>query len=138
MKEELYKSKYVVFTYKEETDTFTLRHLPESEDMTDDEYKEFVLILIEYFEKYNPKYINDDDRERLYAVTPDIQQWALSKVVPAMNKIKLQKYVRILPDDFIGKLSSEQVDTLVKTKFSTVFENKFLDDYDAAIKWVNE
>ncbi len=138
MEKEIYKSKYSVFLFDEETEIFTFKYFSESEDMSDEDFKELIYAFVENLKKYKPKYVIDDDRERLYASIPEMQKWALQLAIPVLNEIKLKKFVRILPSDFISKLSGEQVEKLANTKFSAVFENRFIDDYDEAIRWINE
>jgi len=50
----------------------------------------------------------------------------------------LKKYVQILPKEFFGQLSAEQIVELANMAFSEIFENTFVEDFESAIKWINE
>ncbi len=138
MEKEVYKTKYVVCLFNEETEILSLKYFKETEYMTDEEFLEFTKDLIVCLYQYKPKFFIDDNSERLYASTPEMQAWGLNKVIPVLNEIGLKKYIKILPQDFIGKLSADQIRKMANTKFSTFFETNSTDDYDEAIRWIKE
>ena len=135
---EVYRSKYAVATYDEQSELYTLKYLPETANMMDDEWKELMLKLLGVTEKYKPKFILDDNTNRLYAYPPEMQAWTLELFIDSWNKNGLKKYVQILPKEFFGQLSAEQIVELANMTFSEIFKNTFVEDYDSAIKWINE
>jgi len=137
MEKEVFRSKYAIATYDDKLGLYTLKYLPETENMTNQEWKDLMTSLLEITEKYKPKYILDDNTDRLYSYPPEIQSWTLELFIQSWNKNGLKKYVQILPKDFIGHLSGEQIVELANFKFSEIFENKFVEDYDSAINWLN-
>jgi len=138
MENEVFRSKYVVIQYDHETSIYTSTYMAETENMTDKEWRELLLQLVNVLEKYKPKYILDDNRERRYAYSPDMQAWTLELLVDNWNKKGLEKYVQILPKEIISHITAGQIDELANTKFSLHFENKFVTDYESAINWINE
>jgi len=74
---EVYRSKYAVATYDEQSELYTLKYLPETANMMDEEWKELMLKLLDVTEKYKPKFILDDNTSRLYAYPPEMQAWTL-------------------------------------------------------------
>ena len=136
MEKEVFNSKYAIVKYDEQFKLYTIKYLPETEHMSDKEWKALMYSFQEIWHKYETKYMISDDRERKYGYAPEMQTWTLQLVVPDWAKIGLKKYVQILPADFISSLSSEQIDELGNTKFSLSFENKFVADYESAIEWL--
>lgn len=138
MEKEIFESKFVRIFFDQETKIYTSKYLPETENMTDKEWQALMVELVKVVEKYKPRYILDDNRDKRYDYPPDIQEWTLKLFVNSWNKIGLEKYVQILPRHIIGQISSEQIQELSNTKFSTQFKNKFVADYESAIFWINE
>jgi len=136
MDNEIFKSKFAIITYNEETEFLTIAYLSETEDMIDDEFKELIMKLNEVSELYKPKFILSDNRKRLYAYEPDIQFWTVKKLVPTWTKYGLKKYAQVLSDDIIGKLSSIQILELANKEFPYFLENKIFEDFDSAIEWL--
>ena len=58
--------------------------------------------------------------------------------VNSWNKIGLEKYVQILPNHIIGRITSEQIQELKDTEFSAQFKNMMVVDYKSAKSWINE
>ncbi len=137
MEKIVFKSKYAIAKYDNEKELYTLTYLPETENMRDEEWKQLMKDLLVITETYKPKFILDDNSERLYAYPPEIQAWTLGLFIESWNKNGLTKYVQILPKDFIGELSAEQIVELANMTFSDIFENTFVETYDEAVRWLN-
>ncbi len=137
MEKEVFRSKYATVNYDEDKKLYIIKYLPETENMSNQEWQELMHSFKALWNEYKTLYMISDDRERKYGYDPEMQDWTLKLVVPEWNKIGLKKYVQILPSDFISNLSSEQIDELGNTKFSLYFENKFVGDYKSAINWLN-
>lgn len=138
MEQIIFESKFATVHYDNEKKLYVIRYLPETENMSNQEWMELMHRFKELWNKYETLYMISDDRERKYGYDPEIQEWTLQLVIPEWHKIGLKKYVQILPNDFISNLSSEQIDELGNTKFSPHFENKFVENYDSAVEWINK
>ena len=138
MEKEVFRSKYAIANYDGQFELYTLIFQHETEKMTDKEWKELMLSLLEITETYKPKYIIDDNSERMYAYPPDMQAWTLEVFINNWNKNGLKKYVQILPTDIINQISAEQILELGNTEFSPKFKNKFVANFDEALKWIRE
>lgn len=136
MEEIVHKSEFAIAKYDEAKELYTLTYLPKTTDMRDEDWKDLMKQLAGVTDKYKPKYILDDNSNRLYAYPPEMQEWTLNLFLPIWNKNGLKKYVSILPRDFIGELSAEQIHELANFKFSDIFENTFVGSYDEAVKWL--
>ena len=138
MEKEILKSKFVKILFDEETKIYTSIYLPETENMTDQYWKTLMMNIFKVIEKYKPRFILDDNRNRKYDYPPDIQTWTLELFVESWNRIGLEKYVQILPTHIIGQLTAEQIHELNSAKFSSQFKNKMVADFESALSWINE
>lgn len=138
MEKVVHDSQYAIATFDEEKELYTLEYLPETENMSDEDWKQLMRNLLIVTNKYKPKYIIDNNRSRLYGYPPEMQAWTLELFIPSWNENGLKKYVQILPEDFIAHLSGEQIVELANFKFSEIFENKFVEDMESALEWIKE
>jgi len=137
MEKTVHQSEYAIAKYDAEKELYTLTYLPETANMRDADWKDLMSKLLVVTENLKPKFILDDNRERLYAYPPEIQDWTLKLFIDVWNRNGLKKYVQIVPKDFIGELSAEQIVELGNLKFSDIFENTFVQSYEEALAWLS-
>ena len=106
--------------------------------MTDKEWQEQMSELKILIETYKPGYIIEDNRDRLYSYSPEMQAWTLNIFVESWNKLGLKKYAQIVPTEIIGKLTSEQIEGIALNDFNMQYEHMLFNDYQSAYNWVNE
>lgn len=135
---EVYNSKYAIALYDEQSGIYTTKYLSETENMRDDDWKQLMHELLNVNEKLKPKFVIDDNTQRLYSYPPDIQAWTLALYVECWNRNGLRKYVQILPDNIIGQITAEQIVELANAEFHPLFENKYVKTFAEAIDWINE
>lgn len=138
MAEVILKTKYVEVSYDDESKIYESTYLPETKDMTDKEWQEQMLILKRLIEKYEPDYIIDDNTSRLYSYSPQMQIWTLKLFVDSWNKIGLKKYAQIMPEEIVGKLTSEQIEDFAVADFKMQYQHRLVNDYHSATEWINE
>jgi len=136
MKEVIHKTKFVQVSFDAETKIYESEFLAETIDMTDQEWREQMLELKSLIETYKPAYIIDDNRNRLYSYSPDMQLWTLKQFVDSWNKIGLKKYAQIMPKEIIGKLTSEQIQEFAIQNFKMHYQHKFFENCESAYDWV--
>jgi hypothetical protein len=105
----VFKSKYAVVTFNEQTQLLVCTYLAKTENMLNYEWKELMLSILSVQEECKPKFIIDDKRDRLYAYEPEVQAWTLELFIKCWNRIKLKKYVQIIPKNIIGQIATEQI-----------------------------
>jgi hypothetical protein len=137
MEKIVHQSKFAIAKFDEEKKLYTLTYLPETVNMRDGEWKSLMEELLVVTVNLKPKYILDDNRDRLYAYSPEIQEWTLKLFLETWIKNGLKKYVQVLPKDFISELSAQQIVEMGNIKFSDVLENTFVADYEDAVKWLD-
>lgn len=138
MVNELYKSAYIQIHFNPDTKVYTSTYLPETENMSDKEWKTLMLKIVDIIVECNPRFIIDDNRERRYDYPPDVQAWTLELFVKRWNKIKIEKYVQVVPRHIIGQITSEQMKELSDTTFFPEYKTKIVDDYEEALRWIHE
>ena len=138
MEKEIFNSKYFKALYDEDTKIYTSIYLPETENMTDKEWQVLMMDLKKIIETYKPDYIIDDNRNRLYSYSPDIQEWTLNLFINSWNSFGLKKYVQIKPKGIIEKLTTRQIEELAVTNFNMSYPHRIVEDYESAIKWIKE
>jgi hypothetical protein len=136
MQKEILNSKYIVATYDDESKIWTSVYSEETKNMTNKEWHELMLKLKKIIEKHKPSYIIDDNRKRLFAYPPDIQNWTLKLFVKSWNKMGLLKYVQIIPEDIVGQISADQIDEQASEEFKLKFEHYLVREYDEAINYI--
>ena len=137
MEKVVHQSKFAIAKFDDEKALYTLTYLPETVNITNQEWKDLMTELLVVTDTLKPKYILDDNRDRLYAYPPEIQDWTLKLFINTWQKNGLIKYVQVLPTDFINELSAEQIVELANLKFSEVFDNTFVKTFEEAVKWLD-
>ena len=137
MEKVVFKSKYVISKYNAKTEIITSTYLPETSNMLDNEWKALMKELLEVVKKYKPRCIIDDNINRKYAYSHNIQLWTLKLITQEWSKNGVKKYVQITPKNIINKLSGEQILELAKIEFSNTIKNKIVENYNEAILWIN-
>lgn len=132
----VHQSKYAIATFEEERRLYTLKYLSHTKFMDDNDWKMLMTELKKITDKYKPVYILDDNTDRLYAYSPEIQEWTLKLFVEGWYNNGLKKYVQILPKEFISGLSAEQIVELANNSFTDIFENTFVTDEPKALQWL--
>ena len=107
-------SKYLSIHFDPDLNLLTQIWYPESEDMSDDDYKTLHLAWVEKLirDKYDINYIYLDNRENLFTMSPELQEWQAENIVkkalahvPNPDSIK---QAMLMSDDFMTSLSIEQ------------------------------
>ena len=138
MKTQVYASPYLIAFFDTETKIYSSEYLPATETMTDQQWKELMQEVVNIIEKCKPDNIIDDNRERHYAYSPDMQKWTLSLFTDSWNKIGLKKYAQITPREILGKLTTHQIEELASNEFHMNYKVKIVDDFESALSWIIE
>ena len=138
MENMVFTSPFLKAFFDQESKIYTSVYLPETRNMTDMEWQELMKEIVGVIEKYKPDYIIDDNRERLYDYSPDMQKWTLELFIESWNKIGLRKYAQIIPKDILGKLTTHQIEELATNEFLMNYKVKIVDDLESAFSWIQK
>ena len=138
MEKQILSTKYITVIFDDETKICASKYLPETRNMTDKEWQEQMQESKTLIETHKPAYIIDDNRERFYGYSPDMQVWTLSLFVDSWNNIGLKKYALISPKEIVGKLTTYQIEEFAVNDFQMHFQYRIVDDFESALHWINE
>ncbi|OQX98494.1 MAG: hypothetical protein B6I24_05240 [Bacteroidetes bacterium 4572_128] len=132
---EIYCDNYVNYIYKEEDSLVEEYWYAESENMSEEELRDIMLILVNFFYEKKPKLFFSDMRNFLFVIHPDLQVW-IDEVVSSVANKSMTKIARTMSSDFISQISLEQF--FEEKHYSRIIKNKFFDNKKDAIDWLLE
>jgi len=138
MEKEILTTKYITVTFDDETKIYASKYLAATRNMADEEWQNQMLELKSLIETIKPAFIIDDNRERFYGYSPDMQIWTLTLFVDSWNNIGLKKYAQISPREIVGKLTTQQIEEFAVNDFKMCYQYKLVDDFESALGWINE
>ena len=114
---------FIRVLFDDEAKLYTSIFLPTTNLMTDSEWKMQMLELRDLIEHLKPLYIIDDNTNRKYGYSPEMQKWSLNLFVESWNEIGLKKYAQILPTEILGKLTAMQIEELALQEFEMKYKH---------------
>jgi len=134
MRKEVFRNAFVHFDFDEQSKVFFAVYLPETEKLNEELFKNLIYEQLKYVSHYQPTYYLDNALELNFAISPELQSWAIGLVVPKWLGVGVRKYAQIVPKDFIVNLSMEQiVDEGLERGIP--IETKFFDNEQDALVW---
>ena len=130
---EIYRNKFVVFTYEKENSLITFIWTVETETMTDDEYKDVLIAGVGLLDKYPTKFLLSSQKNKKYVVHPKIQEWVGKEALPKIFEKGIVKYAIVESENVVIQLATEQTVEEDETKEYGVL---FFDDEAKARKWL--
>ena len=130
----MYRSKYITVDYFQEDNLIETFWLPETEKMTEDEYKQEMLNWLDACLKCKPTKNIPNISDMRFVVSPEMQEWTNENILISLLDMGL-KWVAIVFDnpDFIAQLSLEQVMEEPKGK---EFVTRWFVKKESAIDWL--
>jgi hypothetical protein len=110
MKEKILENKFCTYYYDEQNTFITQLWTNESDEMTEDDYKNEMLNYLSFVQKYTTSTVLINLQQFNFTIVPEIQTWVDDNVAVHANKI-VEKIAFILPKDLMVELSVEQVMT---------------------------
>lgn len=129
---------FIRVVFDDELKLYTSIYLPTTNYMTDIEFETQMVELKDLIEHLKPCYIIDDNTNRKYGYSPEMQNWILNLFVNSWNEIGLKKYAQILPTEILGKLTAMQIEELALQEFEMKYKHKMCEDYCSALAWIKE
>ncbi len=106
--ETVYKDRFVEFFYEAQHTLFFDKWTVETEQMTEEKFKELILLRLHFIQEKYIKLALTDTKEFAYPIHPDLQDWIVENSSKVEKTYGLQKHAFIMPEDFITNLSVEQ------------------------------
>ena len=125
---------FIIYRYYSDTRLFRFTYKTSTAKMGDEEFKSFIVEMIEEIKRYSPVFVLDDSRERLFIISSEMQVWTVAQLAAAWGKLEITKYGQILAKDFIADLSGKQVVEEAKS-IPRTFESRFFENVPEALAW---
>lgn len=109
------------------------RWKPQSMHISEAYFKEINQIYLKSVQDYRLNYLVINAQHFGFPITPDIQEWVATQIVPQAIAAGLSKMAFVMSSDFIAQLSIEQ--TMEEAKEKAAFEMRYFDSEDKAITW---
>ena len=132
---EIYKDKYIKYIFEEENSLLIFYWSKDTENMSDEKYKELMLKGVGYTKLYQPKYLINNSKEKTYLTTVEIQEWAGKYALSKIFNHGVIKFAIVECEDILIQLSTEQA---AEEGEGTGFAIKFFASEDEAREWFFE
>lgn len=126
------ETRFMVYRFDETNLIFNNVWLETSTSMTEEELKSETLTATDLVEKYKPKFVLADDRNRQSIYDIDLQNWIAQTWASACVKSGVIKFALLLPTDIIAELSTSQT---VEEVGAIPVEIKYFDELEQATEW---
>jgi hypothetical protein len=131
---EIYKTKYVVRSFEEQTMTLTSTWLRTTFEMNDDEFKEEMNALTDLVFQYKAIFLLSVLNDLRFSIAPDMQAWLVKNITPKFIEAKLRKQAIIVPKDIFVMVSMQQTIEDVESE-KHEHQTKFFVDIQSAKNW---
>ena len=131
----VFDSKYQKVDSYEEKQLLHFIFKPETEEMTNQIYKDEYLKIIELFNNHTTRISKTlvDMRHFLFSMEPELQLWHNQNVFAAAIKMGMKKMAILVSTDIFTEVSVQQT---VEEEKTQSFETKYFDSEEAAKKWL--
>ncbi|WP_020529595.1 hypothetical protein [Flexithrix dorotheae] len=134
---ELVKNSFFQASFDVEQSTLTIVWLPETAKMTEYDYKEALITILDIIEKNEVKYWIGDTRNFAYAIVPELQTWTAEEFNPKLIEYGLKRMALLVPEEFVASLGIEQtVEEMEADHNEAQFITRYFDNLDDAQQWI--
>ena len=130
---QVYKSQFLKLMFFEEYKLIEMIWFPETENMTEEEFKQEQLNYLDIIKKLKPNKVLPDTREMNFPVSPKMQEWTNKTLFPPSLEMGLNKAAIVASKEFITELSVEQT---MEEVFGQKFITKYFNNREDAKKWI--
>ncbi|WP_027003014.1 STAS/SEC14 domain-containing protein [Hugenholtzia roseola] len=130
---QVYKSKYKKIDFHQAESVMEVTWLPQTADMSAQEYQEEMLNYIEIARKYKPLYALPNTAELFFTITPEIQQWMNAQIFPVFAQIGMRAAAFVVSQDIFAQLSIEQT---MEEEVGQRFQSRYFVNTEEAMNWL--
>lgn len=105
----------------------------QSEEMSQEQFKEMSMVLLHKIKEYKPMRIFADSRNFLFIITPDLQTWFLEEIIRPSVAISIRKHSELISQDLFSQVSIEQ---LHREDMQLDYTTRYFDDENKAWEWI--
>ena len=138
-KEEIFKTPYIELFYYPQKRLSVYRYLPDSADMSDEEYKEWNLKYAEAIEQHQIIYTLVDIKNMRFTIEPYLQEWTNEEINTRLVNAGVKKCALLTPEEFIIHLAAEQTtDEIEAHRPENQYKIRYFNNFAKAEKWLLE
>jgi len=131
-------SLYVEVELDETTSTIHLTWLPETAEMTHQDYKNALSQHCDFVQQYQVKYWYGDARNFAFTIVPELQEWTANIYNRRLIEYGLQKMALLVHSELFTLVSIEQtVDEMQAAQNKTGFATRYFDNMEDAYRWLH-
>jgi len=136
-KELVKENKYFKAFLEKEHKLITVKWLPSTEDLDEEEGREQATLTAELSKEYQPRFWISDNRDFLLVIDPDTQKWADQELTPVYQANGLEKMVIIVKEVPKEEFSLENLSLEQLAEENTQpWEIQFFTDEPEAREWL--
>ena len=128
-------NKYLAIYPLSDIQGLKIQWLPDSVDMTDEEFRQSILMEKEAIESIKPRAIFADTLQMRYTIVPKLQDWHNSIITPAFEKAGTKKLGILVSEDLFTQVSIEQ---LVEDMPDNQLQTRYFTDETSALQWLRQ
>lgn len=132
----LLNNRFVKVELDEAQHLLWLEWMPQTADMSEDEYKTLLMQLADFVSEYQVKYWLGDTLNFAYVIVPALQEWTAVEFNTRLAATNLQKMALIIPKEIIVSLSVEQTTDDMEATNVSKFTVKYFDNTESAVQWL--
>ncbi len=131
----IFNNKYVEFNFDKENSIFRMNWKTKTENASQEDFKAWNREVVENIELYNPKNVLSDNRNYLFIIVPELQEWSVVNIFVPMQKAGVRKLAMLLSPELFAQVSLEQfADEYGKDDIVV----KYFNDENQATNWLSE
>lgn len=130
---QVYESRFLKVNYFEEHSMSEMIWLPETSEMSEEEYKEVFLDFLDIILKYKPTKNLPNIKEMKFGITLTLQEWTNQYIFAPVLEVGLLHSAFVVSEDFITLLSVEQV---MEEPEGIKFNNRYFNNREDAWNWL--
>jgi len=136
-KELVKENKYFKAFLEKEHKLITVKWLPSTEDLDEEEGREYALLTAELSKEYQPRLWIADNRDFLLVIDPDTQKWADKEITPVYQENGLEKLAMLIKEVPQEEFSLENLSLEQLAEENTqAWELRFFNDEPEAREWL--
>ncbi len=126
MEREVFRNEFLSIDYIKPNNFAKLNWKKNTSNASALDFKQWNINLIKKIEEYKPSLLLSDNRDYLFTIFPELQEWSVENVFIPMSKAGVRKLAMLVSSDIFAQVSLEQFadesqdDTDIDTKY---FEN---------------
>jgi hypothetical protein len=133
--QEIIRTNYQIFEFDINLSLLRQNWLPQSESMSEEEYKKEQLLMLEQIQKYLPQRMLINLTSFTFLIDPQLQAWNAAHIIPYIRAQGLKKAAFVMSSDFIAQLSVEQANEEGATQSNIT---QYFDSETTALEWLTQ